>query len=306
MSTVAIESHDLTRWYHGRCVVDGLSMRIPDGKLVGFLGRNGAGKSTTIRLLLGLIAPTRGWCTVLGQHSRSLEPAVRGRIGYLAESHPVVPWMTAAQFGSYQSYGQPRWRASIFTSVLSHFDITPSTKSGHLSRGERAGLTLACVLAADPEVLILDDPTLGLDPVARMHLLEALVYLTRRTGRTILLSSHNIQDIERMADTLLIIDHGRQKAWCSIDTFRTAVQRWRLTYSGAPPVLPDLPGLLQVRRDPTSYEITLANSSSTGPELASMTGADSAQSVELTLEEAFVAFVGERRDARRFLDDGAA
>jgi ABC-2 type transport system ATP-binding protein len=183
MSDLAIETRDLTRWYGGRCVVDALDLAVPAGSLVGFLGRNGAGKSTAIRMLLGLVAATRGSARVLGYDSASLPPEARARIGYLAESHPVVPWMTAAEFGRYQADGQPRWRDEVFRGVLSHFDIAPGTRAKHLSRGERAGLCLACVLAADPELLILDDPTLGLDPVARHHLLEALVYLTRRAGR---------------------------------------------------------------------------------------------------------------------------
>jgi ABC-2 type transport system ATP-binding protein len=302
----AIEAQDLTRWYGGRCVVDALDLSIPAGSLVGFLGRNGAGKSTTIRMLLGLVAPTRGISRVLGHDSRTLTPSVRSRIGYVAESHPVVPWMTVAEFGRYQADGQPRWRQDVFTGVLSHFDLLPSTQAKHLSRGERAGLSLACVLAADPELLILDDPTLGLDPVARHHLLEALIYLTRRSGRTILLSSHSIADVERIADRLLILDRGRLKAWCTVDDFRAKVRCWRLAYAGDPPAAPMLPGLLRIRRDPGSLEVTLVNQTPDAAAIAALARANSAREIPLTLEEAFIAYVGERREARRFLDGGAA
>lgn len=306
MTSYAIEAEDLTRWYGSRCVVDGVDLTIPAGSLVGFLGRNGAGKSTTIRMLLGLVAPTRGSCRVLGHDSRTLLPAVRARIGYVAESHPVVPWMTVAEFGRYQADGQPRWRDDVFRGVLSHFEIAPGTRARHLSRGERAGLSLACVLAADPELLILDDPTLGLDPVARHHLLEALIYLTRRSGRTILFSSHNIADVERIADRLLILDRGRLKAWCTVDGFRAAVRCWRLEFAGEPPATLTLPGLLRLRRDPAALEVTLVNQEADAAAIAALTGAAVAREVPQTLEEAFIAYVGDRREARRFLEGGAA
>jgi len=141
-----IEARGLTRYFGGRCVVDTLDLAVPRGCIFGFLGRNGAGKSTTIRMLLGLLAPTRGSASVLGFDSRALPPDVRARIGYLAEGHHVYGWMSVAECGRFQSAFYPRWNDRVFQSVLSHFGLKETARAGDLSRGERAGLCLALTL----------------------------------------------------------------------------------------------------------------------------------------------------------------
>jgi ABC-type Na+ transport system ATPase subunit NatA/DNA-binding transcriptional regulator YhcF (GntR family) len=168
-----IETHNLTKYFGARKAVDALTMAVPRGSVFAFLGRNGSGKTTTIRMLLGLTEPTRGSSRILGHDSQSLPPEVRARIGYMSESHSLYDSLTVRQNGEYQSRFYPRWNERIFQAVAGHFRLDPRTKAGQLSRGERAGLALAITLAPEPELLVLDDPAIGLDPVARRSLLES-------------------------------------------------------------------------------------------------------------------------------------
>src|SRR5204863_6272106 len=136
---------------------------------------------------------------------------------------------------AYQSRFYAKWNRELFHSVLKFFRVDSSTRACQLSRGERAGLCLAMVLAPEPDLLILDDPAIGLDPVARRSLLETMVFATRKADRTIIFSSHLLADIERMADHVAILDYSVLRAECSLDTFRSCVQQFVLTFPDTPP-----------------------------------------------------------------------
>jgi ABC-2 type transport system ATP-binding protein len=174
--------------------VDSLSFSVPRGSVFAFIGRNGSGKTTTIRMLLGLLKSTRGSAAILGCNSAALPPAARARIGYMAEGHPVYRWMRVSQYESFQSGFYAHWNRDIFAAVIDYFAIDRRTKSGDLSHGQRAGLHLAMTLAIEPELLMLDDPATGLDPAARRSLLEAMLYFTRSRERTIFFSTHLLDD----------------------------------------------------------------------------------------------------------------
>lgn len=159
--TNIIEIDHLTKFYGTREIVRDLSLTVPSGCIYGFLGRNGMGKTTTIRVLLGMEDPTRGETRVFGENSRCLRPETRARIGYLPEGHHVYGWMTVRECGKFQASFFPAWNQDVFEAVITHFRLTPKMKAGHLSRGQRAGLCLAMTLAPEPELLVLDDPAPG-------------------------------------------------------------------------------------------------------------------------------------------------
>lgn len=298
-----IETCGLTRYFGQRCVVDSLDLTVPRGCIFGFLGRNGAGKSTTIRMLLGLLAPTRGSASVLGFDSRALPPAIRARIGYLAEGHHVYGWMSVAECGRFQSAFYPRWNDRVFKSVLSHFGLKEDARAGDLSRGERAGLCLALTLAPEPELLILDDPALGLDPVARRGLLQSMIYLTRKADQTVFFSSHLLSDVERVADRIAVLDGSLLRADCTLETFRSRVRQFVLTFPGTPPPLPPLPGLLQTFRSGREVTLTLAACDDGTERRLAALGADRVESVPLGLEDAFVSYLSDRGERSYFLED---
>ena len=296
-----IEIDHLTKYYGTREIVRDLSLGVPGGSIYGFLGRNGTGKTTTIRVLLGLEDPTRGRTRVFGQDSRQLSPETRARIGYLPEGHHVYGWMTVKQCGQFQASYFPRWNQDIFEAVITHFRLTAKMKSGHLSRGQRAGLCLAMTLAPEPELLILDDPALGLDPVARRSLLQSMLYVTRRPDRTILFSSHLLSDVERVADRIVVLDGGVLRADCTVELFRERLRHYVLRFPGAPPATPQVAGLLESFRTDRELALTVANPTpETETQLAALRP-ESIEPVEMTLEDAFISYVGERGEKTFFM-----
>lgn len=300
MNTV-IQTHALTRYYGTRCVVNQLNLAIPKGCVFGLLGRNGAGKTTTIRMLMGLVMPTRGSAEVLGYDSKKLPEGARARVGYLAEGHHVYGWMSVAECGSFQRACHRHWNEDLFHAVLKHFRLEPRMKAGDLSRGQRAGLCLALTLAPEPELLILDDPALGLDPVARRSLLESMIYVTRRSDRTILFSSHLLSDVERVADEIAVMDRGVLKARCSVEDFRSRIRHYVLGFDSQPPPLPELRGLLQSFRTDREIAVTFVNADGIEEELSRLT--PKVQEVPLGLEDAFIAYVGEHGEKSFFLHE---
>src|SRR5262249_38598159 len=190
VTAAAIRPYRLTKWYGGRKVVDSLDLRVPRGAVYGLLGRNGAGKSTTLKMLTGMVRPDHGRATLLGQDVATLPAATRARIAYLAEGHPLYPWMTVREAVAFTLPFYPDADQTVVDQVLDHFGLPPRAKIGRLSKGQRAQVSLALAIAPDPELLILDDPTLGLDTNVRRDFLESMIQIIQRRGRTILFSSH--------------------------------------------------------------------------------------------------------------------
>jgi ABC-2 type transport system ATP-binding protein len=273
--------------------VNSLSFSVPRGSVFAFIGRNGAGKTTTIRMILGLLEPTRGSSTILGHDSASLPPAVRARIGYMAEGHPVYGWIPVGQYARFQRGFYPHWNQDIFAAVIDHFAIDPRTKAGHLSHGQRAGLHLAMTLAIEPELLMLDDPATGLDPAARRSLLEAMIYFTRSRTRTIFFSTHLLDDVERVADQVAVLDYSVLRACCSVETFCERVRRLVVRFPAEPPRdLPAIPGLLQTTREDHELALLVVNPTSRTERLLESLGAEAVDQQAVGLEEALIAYIG--------------
>jgi ABC-2 type transport system ATP-binding protein len=260
-------------------------------------------------MLLGLLQPTRGSSALLGRDSRNLTPEILQRVGYMPESHPLLDWMTVRQLGDYQSSFYPRWNSKVFDGILGHFRLDSAVKAGQLSRGERAGLSLAMTLAPEPELLILDDPALGLDPVARRSLLESMLFVTRSADRTILFSSHLLDDVERVADYIAILDRGVLKACCPLETFRSSIRQFVLRYDSRERVLPRLnaiSGVLHTRRSDAELQVTVVRSVDVPVADLEQCGATSIEEVPVSFAEAMVGYLGERGEQSSLLDDVAA
>jgi len=298
-----IETQDLTRYYNGKCVVDSLNLQVPRGCVFGFLGRNGSGKTTTIRMLLGLVQPTRGSSALFGTDSTQLTPALRARVGYLTEEHRVNMWMTVQENGHFQSQFYPQWNVKVFQSILDHFRLKPDAKAKDLSRGERAGLALALTLAPEPELMIMDDPALGLDPVARRALVESMLYITRRQDRTILFSTHILSDVERVADHIAILDQSVLRVRCPLEVFRERVRRYLVRFPGTPPDLSTVPGVLQSSRSNQDVRVTCVEKDQSVIQALRSYHPTSIEEVQLGLEEAFISYLGDRGDRPAFLSD---
>jgi ABC-2 type transport system ATP-binding protein len=295
MSEAVVIEH-LTKHYGARPVVNRLNLRIAAGSVYGLLGRNGAGKSTLIKMLLGMVAPDGGSATLLGNDCQRLTPADRARIAYLAEGHPLYRWMSVGQAVRFARGFCTVWNDDFLKGILDHFDISPSAKIGRLSNGQRAQVSLALALAPDPELLILDDPTLGLDTVVRRDFLESIIQLIQRSGRTILFSSHILGDVERVADRIGVMVDGVMRVDCPTDRFKSALRSVSLEFVGAAPEFPACAGLVSQQRRGNRLELVVVDFGDEHRALSESLGAVSIDVETMNLEDAFVAYTrGPRR-----------
>lgn len=302
MSDYVIETHGLTRYFGQTCAVNQVNLAIPRGKIYALLGRNGSGKTTTIRMLMGMLSPTRGSATVLGCDCTQLTPELRSKIGYLTESHFVYGWMRVRECAAFQAGTFAKWNQDLFNAVVSHFGLTQDMKASALSRGERAGLCLALTLATEPELLVLDDPALGLDPVARRALVEAMLMVTSDSDRTILFSSHLLDDVERVADHIAIIDQSVLRVQCPVDDFRSRISLWSLQYSERPARLPDVPGIVHSNYHDGELRLTLANYDQQVEQQLNKAGALSVERLTLSLDQSVIDYLTDRRRSGSLLE----
>ena len=247
-SPFAIETRGLVRLHGRKPAIDGLDLTLPRGGIHAIVGANGAGKSTLFRILLGFIAPNAGEAFILGRPAGALTPADRRLIGFVNEEHTLPGWASVEQVIAMQRtlYAE-RWDERAFASVIASFDLVRDQRIAQLSRGERAGLNLALALGQAPELLILDEPTLGLDVVARRRLLDALIAGVDADGRTIIYCSHQIEEVERLADTLVVLERGKLLAFSPPDDFCERISTWAADVPFKGPDPSTVPGLLQHR-----------------------------------------------------------
>jgi len=255
MGENVIEVQGVVKYFGGRCVLDGIDLKVPKGCIYGLLGRNGVGKTTLIRMLMGLDWPTRGQMSLLGADSALLPPAVKGRIGYCAEGHHLIQDYRVGRLVDLCKALSLRWDQGFLDQMTDAFRLPMDRKVKDLSAGMRAQLNLALSLATDPELLILDDPTLGLDTVARRQFLELAIDLIQRQGRTILFSSHILGDVERIADRIGIMVAGKLVVDCSLEQLRHRIKKVRLVFADAAP--PDLCLTEVINRRVQGREVTL-------------------------------------------------
>jgi len=243
----AIETDALCLRYKNKAALHNLSLALPRGGIHAIVGANGAGKSSLFRILLGFATPTGGSARVLGCDSGALTPAMRGRIGFVNEEHTLPGWMRIGELAAMQARQYPQWNAERYAQVLRNFNVAPSQKIVQLSRGERAGVNLALALAQSPDLLILDEPTLGLDVVAKRAFLEALLFISLEEDATIVYCSHQMEEIERVADNLVILERGALRHMSAPGDFCERVHLWVAEFPFRLPDLSNLPGLLELR-----------------------------------------------------------
>ncbi|UVI38396.1 ATP-binding cassette domain-containing protein [Qipengyuania spongiae] len=228
--------------------MDGLDIVLPRGQIHAVVGSNGAGKSTFFRMLLGFEEPDEGECHILGRPSKKLTPTDRGRIGFVHEEHTLPAWARVDDVLAVQrSLHSERWNEDAFNSIIKSFRLAGSQRVAQLSRGERAGLNLAMAIGQSPELLIMDEPTLGLDVVARRRLLDILVNSVGESDRTVIYCSHQFDEVERLADTLLVLERGRAVSFSTPDEFCDRIDHWVSDIPFRGPLERDIPGLLQHR-----------------------------------------------------------
>ena len=274
-----------------------LSMRVPNGSVYGFLGPNGSGKSTTIRLLLGMLPPADGTISVLGHDIPRGAHQALARIGYVPERLHLYPMLTVEETMRYHASFYARWDASEAEKLRRSFDLRAEQRVGRLSKGEAGKLMMLLALAVRPELLVLDEPTDGLDPVVRRDVLSALLEYVSTQGATVLISSHLVHEQERVCDWIGVMDGGRLVAEMPMHAFRSGIKRLRIV--GAPAHASPTPFGILARRAGTGREEEWVVRDWRDDMTSWFTSADAAlrEVVDLDLEESFVDTLRAARDA---------
>src|SRR5262245_33046501 len=228
-----------------------MTLQVPAGSIYGFLGRNGAGKTTTIKVLLGMTHPTAGDARVFGlpASTASSSVAIRRRTGFVSEDKDLYDFMSVAEMIRFTAPFFPKWRTDLEERYLRTFELRPAQSVRSLSRGMRTKLALLVALSRGAELLILDEPTSGLDPAMTEEVLQALVTHVASEQMTVFFSSHQIAEVEQIADHVAIVDRGRAVVAGSLDDLRERYRRIQLVFDGeAPDASFRSPGVVRTRR----------------------------------------------------------
>ena len=256
--TDPIRFENVHRSFEGEPVLAGLSLAVRPGEIYALLGRNGAGKTTALKILLGFLHPMRGRSFVLGVPSGDLGPETRLKIGLVSEGAPMYSWMSVRSAIEFEAGTRPNFDRAYAEASLRRLGIATSKRIFKLSRGMRAQLALVFAMAGDPETLVLDDPAMGLDAVMRREFLDAMIDLLGREGRAVLFSSHILPDVERIADRVGILHGGRLIVDATVDDLKRRVQK-RLAsgVADAAGIERRFPGVLRSRATQEGLELTL-------------------------------------------------
>ncbi len=239
-------------------VLRGLSFEVKPGQVYALLGRNGAGKTTALRIAMGFLKAHHGTCHILGRDSGTLRPEDRGRLGYVAEGHKLYQIMTAQGVMEFEAATRPKFDKSYAMAALKRCELPLDKGMIRLSRGQRAQVSLIAAVSSRPELLVFDDPAMGLDIVMRREFLDVMIDLLAEQGAAVIFSSHILTDVERMADRIGILHHGRMLVDATMEDIKGRIVRcsWRHPNdSKAEP--PRLPGTLRVKRRRNMFELTM-------------------------------------------------
>ncbi len=208
MSIISVKN--LTQRYgSGRLIYKDLSFEVPKGRILGLLGKNGTGKTTTINILMGFLKPQSGECRIFNEEITSMAPETRRRIALLLEGHVQYPFMTIGQIEKFYSHFYPKWNRAAYYELMSKLHVTPDQRISSMSCGQRSQVALGLILAQNADLLVLDDFSLGLDPGYRRLFIDYLREFVKSENKTVFMTSHIIQDMERLIDDCIILDYGK-------------------------------------------------------------------------------------------------
>lgn len=256
----AIEINDLVVNYGKQRAVDGLTFSVPAGAIFGFLGKNGAGKTTTIKAMMGLREPDGGSVRVLGYDAVTQSMEVRARVGYVSEVNSLYDYLTIPQLCAFCRSVSRQWNQQIVDRYVRVFGLPTTTKVGKFSKGMKSQLALSLALGSNPDLLILDEPTAGLDPVARHDFLNKLVAEIAAEGKTVFFSSHILSEVEAVADWVAIIRDGKLVIADELDHLKQTQKVLKLTYAELPPpaeveALRGLPNVMSLAQEGRSVRL---------------------------------------------------
>jgi ABC-2 type transport system ATP-binding protein len=292
-----ISVQQLSRRYGQKQALNHVTLAVPRGVVVGLVGVNGAGKTTLIKHVLGLLRAREGSVRVFGLDPVAHPVEVLGRLGYLSEDRDLPPWMTVGQLMNYSRAFYPRWDGEYAERLRQEFHLLVEARIQTLSKGELAKAGLLAALAHRPELLVLDEPSSGLDPIVRCELLEAVVRSVADEGRTVLFSSHLLDEIARVSDHVAMLVEGQLVLQGPMDEILETHQRLVVKRRGPALPLRELPGVLSVGGGPEEWTVIHHGPLAALREAMSPAGGEIWEEVPATFDEVFHARAAGRSSA---------
>ncbi|MCV6608615.1 MAG: ABC transporter ATP-binding protein [Campylobacterales bacterium] len=224
-----IECKNLTHYYGERKIYEDLSFEVGKGRVVGLLGKNGVGKSTTINILMGFLKPVSGECLILGKNSTKMPKEIKEKVGLLYEGHVQYDFMTIQELEKfYSTHYKKRWKKELYYNLVDKLEVPYSMKISNLSCGQRSQVVLGLIFAQDPEVLILDDYSMGLDVGYRKLFVHYLKNYVKKHNKTVLMTTHVVQDLEELIDDIIILDNKQPLLSIEMKTFKENFKKYSL------------------------------------------------------------------------------
>lgn len=294
MNEMVLKIQGLSRKFGKKWAVQNLDLEVHKGAVFGLLGPNGAGKSTTINMVMGMIPPTHGHISILGFDPTYTSVKVRQRVGYVPEIYGFYEWMAVDEIINLVAAYHSTWNWTLCTTLKTEFKLPGDQKVGELSKGMRAKLALLLALAFEPEMLVLDEPTGGLDPAARRNFIESILVHYHEEGKTILISSHLLNEFSGLLDYVAFIKEGHVELVSKLDDLHLRMKRARLVFAGAVPDNLQIKNAFPIRKNGREAMVTCNDfdPEKTPGELLQSTGAENVFIEEMSLEDIFVELVG--------------
>ena len=291
MSEPALVFNQVTRRFGRRVALHKVDLSVEPGTVLGLVGRNGAGKTTTLRLAHGLLHPDAGSIRVLGLDPVTDGRELRTRVSLLSEESALYPWMSVKEIVAFAAALHPRWDAKLAAELVEKLQLEPGAGIKSLSRGTRAKVALVLAVSCRPDLLLLDDPTAGLDPLVRREILQGLLETMSEEGGAVVYASHLVHDIERVADRVAVMDEGELMLEGSLESLKARMRRARAVFDDEGFAAPRLDGLIDLVREGRVLTVVAeAGNGDLGAELR-RAGAREVEVEPLSLEEILIAYL---------------
>ncbi|GMV99615.1 MAG: ABC transporter ATP-binding protein [Candidatus Hydrogenedentota bacterium] len=295
-SNPVVSVNHLTCRFGKKVALDDVSIEVKRGRVFGLMGENGAGKTTLMKHILGAMTPKQGDVRVFGIDPTRNPPAVLAEIGYLSEDRALPLWMRVTEALRYTQAFYPKWDEAYAERLRNQFRLAPDTRIRHMSRGEKAKMGLLLALAHRPDLLLLDEPSSGLDAVARREILAVVVRSVAEEGRTVIFSSHLLDEVERIVDDVAMIHQGKLVLHASMDDVKATHHRRIVEFAEPRSTLPDIEGVLHAEGEGREWSIISEGDAETTKSALKAAGATIIDESTPSLDSIFVARVVGSRD----------